>query len=489
MFPPFLNLLQTRGAVWEEAVAYEYLFAILLLTLLLDFSQKPSARRWYGLCALAGLGGLVRPPLVFYGLSAMAVALWIWIGNAKTNIEAPERQTKSRRKVEFVALVGVWLFCMGGGLLWGTNRLRFGDGFEFGHRLNMQDMIGSLYSTKFDCPFEEEPWASAAAKLLGALFLATDNFNGNRWYENNIFAGQSGTVHWREFYFRTYDWTYMLLLLLGWGVGFMLLGKVVWWRLGKGRSSASSFLFSLSSGEVRWLGVLGGWSMLAALPLGMFYLRAPVLSSRYMMDLGPAFGAAIAAAWGLWALCCRGLGARLGVALVFCLWMGFELWFMDRKYNRSLMKNTSIARLSMSSGPGQRREYQVSSIGQRLGEVGSGIGYDRTGWDGRTGALKPVAIFFARDVAFVELDLERIAHAHIEARVEDIRVKAGLEVLERESVIRTERGWRVRFRGPQARRWREGVQALFVAVVPQRFLAADATPWKLHSIRWQNNSP
>ena len=49
-------------------------------------------------------------------------------------------------------------------------------------------------------------------------------------------------------------------------------------------------------------------------------------------------------------------------------------------------------------------------------------------------------------------------------------------VLERERVIRTERGWRVRFRGPQARRWREGVQALFVAVVPQRFLAADSTP-------------
>ncbi len=108
----------------------------------------------------------------------------------------------------------------------------------------------------------------------------------------------------------------------------------------------------------------------------------------------------------------------------------------------------------MPSKQGREREYQVSSIGQRLGGAGSGIGYDRTGWDGRTGGLKPLAIVFARDV---ELDLER--------------------------VIRTERGWRVRFRGPQARRWREGVQALFVAVVPQQFPAAESTPWKLHSIR------
>ena len=491
MFPPFLNLLQTRGAVWEEAVAYEYLFGILLLTLLLDFSQKPSVRRLYWLCALTGLGGLIRPPLVFYGLGTMAVALWIWIGDAKPNKEAQEareKQAKSRRQVGVAALVGVLLFCMGGGLLWGTNRLRFGDGFEFGHKLNMQDMVGSLYATKFDAPFEEEPFASAAAELLGSLFLATDNFNGNRWYEKDIFAGQSSMVRWREFYFRTYDWTYALLVLLGWGVGFVVLGKVVWRRLGKGRSAAS-LLYWLSFGEIRWLGILGWWSMLAALPLGMFYLRAPVLSSRYMLDLGPAFGAAIAAAWGVLALGCRGFGARLGVALVFCLWMGFELWFMDRSYNRSLMNNTSIARLSMSSGEGQGREYQVSSIGQRLGGAGSGIRYDRTGWDGRTGALKPLAIVFARDVAFVELELESVPHARIEAKIEDIRVKAGLEVLERESVIRTGSRWRVRFRGPQARRWREGVQALFVASVPHRFLAADTTLWKLHSIRWRNNSP
>ncbi len=492
MFPPFLNLLQTRGAVWEEAVAYEYLFAVLLLTMLLAFSQRPTARRWYWLCALAGLGGLIRPPLVFYGFSTMAVALWIGIVDGKTNIEEQKEggsQAGGRRQVRFVVLVGVLLFCMGGGLLWGTNRLRFGDGFEFGHKLNMQDMYGSLYATKFDYPFEEEPFASAAAELLGALFLATDNFNGNRWYENNIFLGQSSTVRWREFYFRTYDWTYALLVLLGWGIVFVWMGEFVRRRWRKERSS--SFPFSWSSGDVRWLGVLGGWSMLAALPLGMFYLRAPVLSSRYMLDLGPAFGAAIAAAWGLWALYCRGFEARLWVALVFCFWLGVQLWFMDRRYNRSLMNNTSIARLSMSSGQGQGpgREYQVSSIGQRLGGAGSGIRYDRTGWDERTGGLKPVAIVFGRDVAFVELELESVPHARLEARVEDIRVKIGLEVLERVVSVRTESRWRVRFRGPQARRWQEGVQALFVAVVPPQFLTADSIPWKLHSIRWQNNSP
>lgn len=61
--------------------------------------------------------------------------------------------------------------------------------------------------------------------------------------------------------------------------------------------------------------------------------------------------------------------------------------------------------------------------------------------------LKPLAIVFGRDVEFVELNLESVAQARIEAKIEDVRVKAGWEVWERESVIRTKRGWAVRFRG------------------------------------------
>ncbi len=87
---------------------------------------------------------------------------------------------------------------------------------------------------------------------------------------------------------------------------------------------------------------------------------------------------------------------------------------MEQNYNRSLMNNTGIARLSMSSGQGREGEYQISFIGRRLGGADKGIRYDRTGWDGRTRGLKPLAIVLARDAEFVELDLERVAHARIE---------------------------------------------------------------------------
>jgi hypothetical protein len=93
--------------------------------------------------------------------------------------------------------------------LWGTNLLRFGDGFEFGHRLNLQEgsLLGSIYATRFDYPFQAEPLWRAGRELLGALF-ASPKWNGSAWYATEIFAGQSPMVRWREFYFTTYDWSY-----------------------------------------------------------------------------------------------------------------------------------------------------------------------------------------------------------------------------------------------------------------------------------------
>jgi len=49
----------------------------------------------------------------------------------------------------------------------------------------------------------------------------------------------------------------------------------------------------------------------------------------------------------------------------------------------------------------------------------------------------------------------------------------------------TEKGRRIRFRGPRQPRWRDGVQALFSAVVPNEFLAEKSTPWVLKSFRWR----
>jgi hypothetical protein len=79
-------------------------------------------------------------------------------------------------------------FCKPGlALLFATNYFRFGSGFEFGHRLNLQsNLVGSMYATRFDHPFQEECLTSAARELFGALFLV-QTLNGFNWYATNIF--------------------------------------------------------------------------------------------------------------------------------------------------------------------------------------------------------------------------------------------------------------------------------------------------------------
>ena len=68
----------------------------------------------------------------------------------------------------------------------------------------------------------------------------------------------------------------------------------------------------------------------------------------------------------------KGCRCRIYISCLLGRFVGFL--FMEQNYNRSLMNNTGIAWLSMSSGQGQRREIikSVSLAG---------------GWAGRTGAF------------------------------------------------------------------------------------------------------
>ncbi|MBE0567603.1 MAG: hypothetical protein IH621_16730, partial [Krumholzibacteria bacterium] len=70
--PPFVNLLHSRFEIWEEAVAYEYVWGLALAAALVRLAVRPTPRRLGLVCVLAGWGGLVRPTLVLSGFGALA---------------------------------------------------------------------------------------------------------------------------------------------------------------------------------------------------------------------------------------------------------------------------------------------------------------------------------------------------------------------------------------------------------------------------------
>ena len=527
LFPPFLTLLQVRGAVWEEAVAYEYLFAVLEVSLLLAFIRRPSAARLCLVSALAGLGGLIRPSLVFYGFATLVIASVVWVVHVRQGFQpvlstsgnrSDKAPTLTRResrwqtcpiltRVLAPVLFGLFLFCLGGGVLWFTNLKRFGDGFEFGHKLNVQYLYGSMYATRFDHPFENETLTGAAGELCGALFCA-QKLNGQNWYQEHIFSGQSKTVRWREFYFRTFDWTYPPLLLLGWGAAligtlrFRVLGFALGrWGLGDRRSEIGQghvrSLWDRPSAEptgawgesIDYIIILGCWSLLSVIPLAGFYLYAPVISSRYMMDFAPAFAAALAAAWLFIGSRCEKRWSCVLVCALLCTWLGTQLYLTRSTYDGpDSVPAAELKVLCERSATIDRTATNSNSTdAQSLGGQHSAIPFDRQGWswNDETGAVMPLVILFVKDPEFLEFEFTTHPHPCITAKPEDIRAKVGLESLERVQITKTADGWRTRFRGPQQPRWRHGLQSAFVATVPKEFLAERTTPWILKSVRWR----
>lgn len=476
-FPPFLSLLQVRGAVWEEAVSYGYLYALLLLALLLRWVERPGLGCFVALCLLAGFGALVRPTLFFYGISSVLVALLtpIW-----------GRVRDWRDGLLGRILFGLSLFCVGSVFLWVTNVFRFGDGFEFGHRLNLQGGSGSMYATRFDDPFQGETLTAAVKELLGSLFLAR-RLNGGDFYRENIFIGQSETARFREFYFTTYDWTYIPLL-----------AAAVWcfWRLALGKKVGGKGRWRKQMGLGRTLGdsanrlflCMGTWSGISLALMFVFYLYVPVTSSRYMMDFAAGIAALLFVIWGI----ALSLGReRWQWILIFAVgfgWWAIQVDGIQGSYSApvSVSGREAAERVAARKVPA-RLELKADEA-MAGGEI-SGIRFDREGWDAETGVLSPLAILFVRDADFLELRLRQREGQVGRWEPSEIRVKIGLEELRCIERRRMEEDrWIVRFSKPTKPEYQRGVETVFVASVAKNEILADPSPWILESVRWRGKS-
>lgn len=477
LFPPFIGLLRSRFEVYEEAVAYEYLFALVLMGLVAEQAVSPARNRYYGMSFLAGLGGLIRPTLFFYGAATLiAGGLALYFGRPVRSI--PSRVNADRFRFTPVLLGGL-LFSVGGILLFVTNSVRFGSGLEFGHSLSLTPLTGMLYALRFDDPYEQEPFLSALRELFGLLFQV-QRFNGTSFYEPGMFAGQSDTLRFRELYLFTYDVSYLLLLTGGAVVGIASGVRL----LRSGSPAAPS-----EDRSARLLILLSLWGGLSTVSLSGFYLRSALISSRYLLDLMPAFAAMVLVVWlALSGMCLRSSSATylmMSSLIVLAGWMAWQVTRSDCYYGGPKVLTRAEAQRQAMPASGSGRvslpsEYDVSDDLSRFG-----IRFNGAGWYEGTGSVMPAVTLFVQDPEFLELELacQETGMSEIDAR--QVRARIGLENLGRESVARTSQGWSVRFRSPQSPRYQNGVHAVFIAFVPNTGLAAPVTPWRLLKVRWR----
>jgi hypothetical protein len=302
LLPGVIAMLRGRVVVYEEAAAYAYGAAMLLLAGVMMMVRRPSTARYVLLLGFAGATGLVRPTVWFYGAAAAGIATVLHVRH------------RGSLRAALPSLVLAWgLFLAGGGALYLTNALRFGDGAEFGHRIN----LGNLYATRFANPYAAVPAPAAAGEMLGGMFGRPELAAHRELYDPAIHAWQARAPRFREYYFTTYTWPYAPLALAG-----LVCGAVAWLRARRpaGRAGPGPDL----DRDTRWL---VAWAVLGAAPLVAFYLHSPAISSRYWLDLGPAIAVLVATAWryAAGALGRRGQGGQGAVSsLAFA---GFALWW------------------------------------------------------------------------------------------------------------------------------------------------------------------
>ena len=469
--PVILELCNSRFDIYEEAVAYEYLFGTGILAGLLTHLRSSTYRGAVLLALFAGLGPLIRPTLIFYGVGTVAALILV--------------QPKARTLRGIIAIGSA--FAMGPLLVLATNHLRFGHPMEFGHQLNLQHLFGSMYATRFDHPFQKEPLMSSARELIGLLF-GTPDLNDFDLYRKGFFPAQSPTVRWRNLYLRTYDVSWLVGMVAGAGFAVRSIRFL--------RSSAPSGDRTRHQGAV----TAAIWSLCATIPLCGFYLRNEVISSRYLIDFAPAFVAALSALILGFDLPFRSVYARTKAMRVaaygFIVWIAVE-GLLTQPLPPRPQALTYPEWLSIHNRRNHAPRLRVGSLSTGSMPIGSvapdsvppfhvpwdGIPHNGVGWNKVTGDTASVVILFVDEPQFIRVDVHPPKNTSQAAPW--VRAKLDREHLPLTSITKLLEGHiRLLFEVRNAEK-KAQPQVLFLAFGPPEALDASLSGYQLQSVNWR----
>lgn len=434
--PAFTTLCRTRFAVYEEPVAYGYLCAVLMLALLLRLERTGGPRVLASIAALCGAAVFFRPTLAFYAAITLALAL----------------RTAMRHRIGLRALAASGaLFAAALGAVLLTNWLRFRDALEFGQRLNVSRYTLDQFAKNFGYPFAGEPIGRAVRELAGALFFV-DRGNGNDFYGSALYAWQSPTVRFREFYFATFDATALALLVGSWALAA--------WTARRGR---------IDPRRRRLATTCALWSAAAFALQFLFYLRMPSMTSRYAVDFAAAVAAGLAGA----IFAAGAFVDRRIVAAAVAAWTlvaSSRAWIDPTHAARPLLTADQVARLSVRPTPTGPPIPSAYRCGDDLSSTA--IPFNGIGWDARGDCSVDVS-------TTLYMTQPRCVALTVAGETQSIRVKYGVTFLIRaaERLVAAADTSDVTFCPPAGFRPNPtGVAIVYVGWVDPRDLAASTRP-------------
>jgi hypothetical protein len=511
LLPAFVTLVRGRVGVYEEVAIYAYGAGVIMLAGLVHLRAAPSRARLFVLLAFAGLAGFIRPTMLAYSGATLVIASLLWL------------RARGRRGLPELA-IGCVLFAAGPAALYGTNVARFGSGTEFGHRLNLQSLPGNIYATRFSYPMQHASIAEASLELVTGLFDRPEKHANKTFYQEGLHHGVSTRTRWREYYFTTYSWGYLPLLLAGFVIG------VLAWRR---RATAAAPAPTEDDPDARWL---VAWAALALIPLLGFYLRSPFVSSRYQLDLAPAFAALLVIAWraGARRLVDHARGPAIACGVLALLWSAAVITSKTaspRSANpigRAEAARRTSAFTDAAAAPrtfpaaydltdpwlptytdllhsfdrcgdgrclhGERQDKSEQwTVVEKSGDAVVATHHPAPclylnlyRWNLDTGQMPPASFAFVDNPTFVEIEVRMIegtSPTTLEGWAREVKVAVGLTHLRLASMTPTPRGTLLRFETSE--RLGTGIQVAFFAFGPEDELDNPMSRIAVSRIRWR----
>lgn len=420
--PAFITMIRSSFQPYEEVIAYGYLWALMLFALLQIFIINRKGYLYLLICLLSGFSPCIRPTLLAYGGITFLIAFFL---------------AKDGTKFRWLGLLA---FIAGIISLLVTNHLRFGSPLEFGHSLTLSGLPFIDYILKFDNPVKLLSFTSAALELLSALFFVDLH---KLYVLDEGLLWQSDVLRVRESNFKPYDSMALILLLLAW-----VIVAVTWIRGRKG-------IFSSDTERERITKWGGLWSLCSFIILFYFYSRFPFLTSRYLVDFGPAIVV------GIIMLCLyvidiarKKLPRKVSLPLVIILCVAFSGWGLFSVLNATIVpiyqdlpeiERTNVAPAEIARKKlAQMRRTEGPSLpaGYHCGdsETMYGIPYNNVGWKAATDCgVFWVTTHLLENPTCLAVHVEPVKF--IDERLNDysdaeIKVKVGLTSLHRESEMK-----------------------------------------------------
>lgn len=259
MSVPFVNLVNFSLSMYHQAIAYNYLFCLFLVLLMLNFYYTNNLRIFYLLSFIIGFSPFIRPTGILYGLSIFIALIF-----------------SGRKKAKQSILIGCLLLGFMPSLLLYLNLIRYGSIFEFGYSLNVSHIPLNDYSLRFGSPFSQADFLSACKELFSALFSVERIIPGLS-FNYKYLSAQSSFPRFREFTFSTYNSLNMYLFIFGFVCSTFKLMQYALLRLRNEKLTNFKeadylvLIFSL----VAFLSILFNF---------LFYLYSPSIIARYTID-------------------------------------------------------------------------------------------------------------------------------------------------------------------------------------------------------------